>query len=79
MNNKEQPHTVLLFVCGGPCQLSSSKQCSVDLMFHLEQFIYSVIKKKPRYFCVGPSPHYYCKMLKLTQPFVRKNAREHTP
>ena len=47
MNNKEQPHTVLLFVCGGPCQLSSSKQCSVDLMFHLEQFIYSVMEKKP--------------------------------
>ena len=32
-----------LFTCGGPCHLSSFKQCSEDLVYLWEQLVYSVI------------------------------------
>ena len=34
-----------LFICGGPCHLSSFKHCCVDLLFLWEQLVYSVIEK----------------------------------
>ena len=36
-----------LFLCGGPCHLSSFvvEHCSGDLIFHCEQLVYSVIEK----------------------------------
>ena len=33
------------FVCGGPCHLSSFKQCSVDHIFLWEQLVYSVVEE----------------------------------
>ena len=34
-----------LLKCGGPCHLSSFKQCSGDLIFLQEQFVHSVMGK----------------------------------
>ena len=34
-----------LFICGGPCHLSSFQQCSLDLIFLWEQLVYSVMEK----------------------------------
>ena len=36
---------VTLFLCGGPCHLSSYQQCSGDLIFLWEQLVYSVMEK----------------------------------
>ena len=33
-----------LFICGGPCHLSSFKQCSGDLTYIWEQLDYSVME-----------------------------------
>ena len=34
-----------LFICGGPCHLSSFKQCSRNFIFLWKQFFYSIIEK----------------------------------
>ena len=38
-----------LFICGGPCHLSSFIECSGDLIFHWEQLVYSVLEKSLYY------------------------------
>ena len=47
-------HTFMLFMCGGPCHVSSFTQCSGDLTFLWEQLVYSVMEKFASW------PHYYC-------------------
>ena len=34
-----------MFICGGPCHLSSFKQCSGDFIFLREQLVYSGMER----------------------------------
>ena len=44
-----------LFICGGPCHLSSFDQCSGDQIFLLGQLVYSVTEKNYIWVCIMTS------------------------
>ena len=71
-------YCLTFFICGGPCHLSSLKQCSGDLIFLWEQLVYSVMKNKYIYFWVSSTRCYkwrsVCGSKRIEYETMRKKA-----
>ena len=60
LKDKTVSYYFTVFICGGPCHLSSLKQCSGDLIYSREQLVYSVMEKNNNSDFVL-LPHWYWK------------------